>query len=51
MSEATFEAILAGLAGLDELPTIYFGGMGSRSHTGRRLVGWPGRTRWARAPN
>ena len=28
MSEAAFDAILAGLAALDELPTVYFGGIG-----------------------
>lgn len=42
MSEATFDAILAGLIGLPELPTVYFGGIGEPlSH--RRIVSWVAR--------
>ena len=51
MSEASFAAILAGLAALDELPTVYFGGIGEPlSH--RQTINWVARrTRWARAPS
>ena len=39
MSDAAFAAILDGLAALDELPTVYFGGIGEPlSH--RRTVDW-----------
>ena len=39
MSEASFAAILDGLAALDELPTVYFGGIGEPlSH--RQTVSW-----------
>lgn len=42
MSEATFDAILTGLIGLPELPTVYFGGIGEPlSH--RRIVSWVAR--------
>ena len=48
MSEAAFDAILTGLAALDELPTVYFGGIGEPlSH--RQTINWVARrTRWAR---
>ena len=51
MSEASFDAILDGLAALDELPTVYFGGIGEPlSH--RQTISWVARrTRWARAPS
>ena len=43
MSEASFAAILAGLAALDELPTVYFGGIGEPlSH--RQTINWVART-------
>jgi MoaA/NifB/PqqE/SkfB family radical SAM enzyme len=39
MSDATFAAILDGLATLDELPTVYFGGIGEPiSH--RQTIAW-----------
>ena len=39
MSDAAFDAILDGLAALDELPTVYFGGIGEPlSH--RQTVSW-----------
>lgn len=42
MSEATFDAILDGLAALDPLPIVYFGGIGEPlSH--RRTVSWVAR--------
>ena len=42
MSDASFAAILAGLAALDELPTVYFGGIGEPlSH--RQTVSWVAR--------
>ena len=42
MSDATFDAILDGLAALDELPTVYFGGIGEPlSH--RQIVSWVAR--------
>ena len=42
MSEATFDAIQVGLAALDELPTVYFGGIGEPlSH--RRTIEWVAR--------
>jgi MoaA/NifB/PqqE/SkfB family radical SAM enzyme len=42
MSEATIDAILAGLACLPQLPTVYFGGIGEPlSH--RRIVSWVAR--------
>ena len=42
MSDATFDAVLGSLASLDELPTVYFGGIGEPlSH--RRVVSWVAR--------
>ena len=51
MSDASFAAILDGLAALDELPTVYFGGIGEPlSH--RQTIAWVARrTRWAHAPS
>ena len=43
MNEASLDAILAGLAALDELPTVYFGGIGEPlSH--RQTINWVART-------
>ena len=42
MSEAAFDAVLAGVAALDELPTVYFGGIGEPlSH--RQTINWVAR--------
>jgi MoaA/NifB/PqqE/SkfB family radical SAM enzyme len=42
MNDAAFDAIMAGLAALDELPTVYFGGIGEPlSH--RQTVNWVAR--------
>ena len=51
MSEAAFDAILAGWPRWMNCPRSISAGSGSRCRTGKRSLGWPGRTRWAHAPS